>query len=107
MQKGHFASGTVEGTGAAINVECGFTPDYVKLINIDGDATLEYTSDMTAGEGYKIIGATGVGAQMAASAGVTAYAGAEGTASAGFTIGTDTDVNAAAETIMWIAMSKD
>lgn len=55
MSKGHFATGTVEGTGAAINVQLGFTPDYVKLINIDGDASLEWISDMADGEGYKTV----------------------------------------------------
>lgn len=105
MMKGHFATGTVEGTGSAINIQCGFSPDYVRLINIDGDATLDWTSDMTDGEGYKFV-AAGTNAQIA-TGGITPYAGTVGGDNAGFTIGADADVNASAETIMWIAMSKD
>lgn len=105
MSKGHFATGTVEGTGSAINVELGFTPAYVKLINIDGDATLEWTEDMTDGEGYKFV-AAGTNAQIA-TGGITPYAGAEASASKGFTIGTDSDVNASAETLMYVAFGKE
>ena len=37
-----FKSGTVVGTGAAINVECGFVPDYVRVVNLtDGDLVTE------------------------------------------------------------------
>lgn len=105
MSKGHFATGTVEGTGAAINVQLGFTPDYVKLINIDGDASLEWISDMDDGEGYKTV-AAGTNAQIA-TGGVTPYEGVTATAAKGFTIGADADVNASGETIMWVAFSKE
>lgn len=33
--------GTVEGTGSAINVSCGFLPRMVNLINIDGNAEMK------------------------------------------------------------------
>ena len=105
MMVGPFATGTVEGTGSAINVSCGFTPDYVKVMNIDGDAFMEYTSDMTSGEAFKTI-ADGTTAQIA-TGGVSPYVGSAATAAVGFTIGADTDVNASAETIMWVAFSKD
>lgn len=105
MAKGHFATGTVEGTGSAINIECGFTPDFVRLINIDGDATLDWTSDMGDDEGYKFV-AAGTNAQVG-SGGITPYAGVQETGSKGFTIGTDADVNASAETIMWAAWGKE
>lgn len=101
MSKGHFKTGTVEGTGAAINLELGFTPSYVQLINIDGDASLVWTDTMTDGEGYKTV-AAGTNAQIA-TGGITPYAGAEGSASVGITIGTDADVNASAETLHWVA----
>lgn len=40
--------GSYTGTGAAINVELGFTPDYVKVINVtDGDEYWEWFSSMT------------------------------------------------------------
>lgn len=101
MFKGHFAKGTVEGTGAAINIQCGFAPDYVEIINIDGDARLTYTSDMADGAGYKVI-AAGTGA-LVATGGVTPYAGTAAGNSRGFTIGADTDVNVSAETLVWVA----
>ena len=93
-------TGTVEGTGSAINITCGFIPKYVKLINIDGDATGEWTEDMTDDEIFKDL-PTGVMAQMA-SGGITPMT-VNGTV-LGFTIGTDTDINVSAETLMWIAM---
>lgn len=100
--KGHTPyTTTVEGTGSAINVQCGFSPSYVQVINIDGDAMLYWTKDMTDDEGYKVI-AAGTGAQIA-SGGITPYAGTAGANSAGFTIGTDTDVNVSAETLMIVA----
>ena len=105
MHKGHFAKGTVEGTGSAINVELGFTPSVVRLINIDGDATLDWTDDMPDDEGYKFV-AAGTNAQIG-SGGITPYAGTVAGDEAGFTIGTDSDVNASAETIIWMAWSID
>lgn len=94
-------TGTVEGTTAAIEVACGFIPKYVKVINIDGDATIEWTDAMTDGEGFKDL-PTGVMAQMAASTGITPTDPDD--AFLGFTIGTDSDVNGSGETLMYIAI---
>ena len=92
-------TGTVEGTGSALSIECGFIPQRVELVNIDGDALCIWTSDMGAGKGYKILG-TGLGALLA-SAGVTISAS---TASfIGFTIGADGDLNKTSETLCWTA----
>jgi len=102
--KGHFASGTVEGTGASINTSIGFVPAYVRIINIDGDAIMEWTEDMDDGTAFKQI-ADGTGA-LVATLGVTPYAGVAAGAGKGFVIGADTDVNVSAETIMWIAMGE-
>jgi hypothetical protein len=99
------AMGTVEGTGSAINIPCGFQPNLVRLINIDGDAILDWTSDMGAGKGYKTV-AAGTNA-LIATGGITAYTGSEGSESEGFTIGADADVNASAETIVWVAEALD
>lgn len=42
--------GTYVGTGAALNIELGWTPDYVKIVNLtDGDDAWEYFAGMTAG----------------------------------------------------------
>lgn len=94
-----FNTGTVEGTGAAISVNVGFVPRYVKLINVDGDATMEWNESLADGEGFKDL-PTGVMALMA-SGGVTP--GDTDDTSLGFVIGTDSDVNGSAETIIWMA----
>lgn len=101
MKGNTFRRGTVEGTAAAINVQLGFTPQAVQVINIDGDAMMWWTDDMTDGEAYKIV-AAGTNAQIA-TGGVTPYAGTVGGNGAGFTIGADADVNATDETIIWMA----
>lgn len=42
--------GTYEGTGAAINIELGFIPDHVRIVNTeDGDAAWEWFKGMTDG----------------------------------------------------------
>lgn len=42
--------GTYTGTGAAVNVELGFVPDYVKITNVtDGDEYWEFYTGMTNG----------------------------------------------------------
>jgi hypothetical protein len=92
-------TGTVEGTGSAISMDIGFIPQKVQLINIDGDALLEWTEDMGAGKGYKILG-TGLGA-LIATGGITVSA--ETSTYIGFSIGADTDVNVTAETIVYTA----
>lgn len=99
------ATGTVEGTGSALNVQCGFQPTIVKVTNIDGDAEMEWTDQYADGTAYKTI-ADGTSA-LIATGGVTPYAGTAASDSEGFTIGADTDVNAAAETINWYAIGAD
>lgn len=57
MNTNNIKVGTVEGTGAALNVECGFIPSYVKLFNHDDAgklfASLEWFKGMPAGSGLK------------------------------------------------------
>lgn len=94
--------GTVEGTGADIVIKTGFYPAYVKVINIDGDCSLEHIRGMSDDEGYKVL--TGIDAtadtvsihSQIASDGITL-------SSYGFTIGADTDVNVEDETLFYIA----
>lgn len=105
MYGNNIATGTVEGTGADIVIQCGFQPRAVTLLNIDGLARLEWTETMGAGYGFKTAD-TGAGVtdlSLLSSLGVTAYAGSEAANSEGFTIGADTDVNVSAETIEYIA----
>lgn len=105
MHKGHFAKGIVEGTGATIIIQCGFIPEYVHILNIDGDAEFLWTDDLADGEGYKSL--TGGTNALMATLGITPYTGTAGANSRGFTIGADTDVNVNAQTMLWIAISGD
>lgn len=49
--------GSVEGTGAVLNVECGFIPSYVKILNIDDAgslfSSLEWFQGMATASGLK------------------------------------------------------
>lgn len=101
MKNGHFATGTVEGTGAAIVVQTGFEPSEVRIDNIDGDCILYWNDAMPADSGMKTV-AAGTTAHIT-SDGVTVYAGTAGGNSAGFTIGADSDINVSAETLVWSA----
>lgn len=106
-------TGTVTGTGAAINVSLGFQPDYVKVFNIGDagglDATLEWVAGMASGGGVKTLrvvdsGTTGnASSDYITTGGISLYAGDQNNAE-GFTIGTDPDINASGETIVWVAM---
>lgn len=110
MLQERFAQGSVEGTGAAINVICGFKPRYVKLLNLDDAGSkvpmMEWFEGMAAGYGLKwLIGTTYTTPSIATTGGITQYDGTDAHGSGqGFTIGTDTDINASAETILWIAI---
>ena len=99
--QGRPATGTVVGTGAAINIECGFTPVRVVVTNITSRDGLEWTRTMTNGHALKTVAA---GTRSAiTSLGITPYAGTLADDSTGFTIGADTDVNVTAEVIHWTA----
>lgn len=102
MHGNEIAIGTVEGTGSAINIQCGFQPKAVLLFNIDGLAKLEWTENMGAGKGLKTVTAGTV--SFIASNGITKYAGTAAGDKEGFTIGADTDVNVSAETIEYVAI---
>lgn len=113
MHQGHIRVGTYTGAGAAINVELGFAPDYVKVIQVtDNDATWEWFAGMTT--------TTKTAAAVAnlASNGISAYAGAapftSGSAGSevvnpgrarGFTAGTD--LAASGKVYRYIAICAD
>ena len=105
MFKGQIATGTVEGTGSAINVELGFTPVYVKVVNWDDPTSMEWWSGMGDAAGAKITDA--VAFTKATSNGITAYDGVAATTGKGFTIGADTDLNVSAETLYYIAVGEE
>lgn len=98
-------TGTVEGTGAAINIELGFKPTIVKIFNVDGLATLEWNDAMPAASGVKRVTAGTM--TWITSNGVSLYDGVARTTGSGFTIGADADVNASGETIYWEAFGTD
>lgn len=95
-------TGTVEGTGAAIAVECGFTPSFVGIFNVDGDALGFWTEDLADAEVFKLL--TGGTLALMASAGITPTDYAD--SAMGFTIGADTDLNVTSETIVWLAIGE-
>ena len=101
MAKGQRVTGTVEGTGAAIDVVCGFTPTHVRVVNWDGVASMEWFTGMGAAGGYKVV-AAGTNSKVTTN-GISEYAGVSGVTSNGFTIWADADVNASAETLFWEA----
>lgn len=57
MEQDQIKVGTVEGTGATLQVECGFVPKYVKVLNIDDAgkmfASLEWFQGMANGSAFK------------------------------------------------------
>lgn len=91
--------GTVEGTGSAINIQLGWIPDYVKVINTeDRDVVHEWFNGMTDGHAIK----TTTAVASLTSNGISAYQGVRGSAAKGFTIGTD--VSEADKTLHYIAI---
>lgn len=105
MHKGHVVSGSVEGTGAAITLELGFRPHYLKVTNIDGLATLEWFNGMPDASGIKAI-TSGVISKILTN-GITPTEGVAATTAAGFRIGTDTDINVSGETLHYFAINGD
>lgn len=105
MQKGHIQTGTVTGTGAAINISVGFAPARVTLFNIVNATFIEWQDTLPAAAGRKIIAA---GTQTyITTLGVSPFAGTVAGVGAGFTIGADALLNVATNAIHWIAISGD
>lgn len=95
-----FAYGTFEGTGAAVNVEIGFAPDFVKCINVeDGDRVDEWIQGMA--DGTSIATVATAGPVLNADNGITPYSADDD--AVGFTAGTD--ISESGKTIRWIAMA--
>jgi hypothetical protein len=89
----------IAGTAATINVELGFTPDYVVVKNCDTRTVHEYDALDTINAYGIAVAAAGTRTQAAsAAAGLAAYAGSVGTGaddakSKGITIGASATVN--------------
>lgn len=97
--------GSVTGTGAAINVSCGFEPEAVILFNGNdagsAAAVMLWSNNMAAASAIKLL--TAAQAKIT-TLGISSYAGVAGGAGKGFTIGADTDMNAAGEVLTYIAL---
>ncbi len=82
-------TGSYVGTAAAINVQLGWTPDYVKVWNeTDGDEIYEWFSGMTAGHALKSTNNASTQFSKITSNGVSAYSPTDYSAKKGFTVGT-------------------
>jgi hypothetical protein len=105
-------TGTVAGTGSAINVSVGFLPRDVKVWNFNDAgtlwATIEWVYGMGNGKGFKTLktidnGVTGLASSAFVSTnGISQYVGST-TAAPGFTIGADADINANTEVVAYKA----
>ena len=95
--------GTYTGSGAAINLSLGFTPEYIRVVNTtDGDESWEWFANMPNGSA---LAQAAAGTQSRINAnGIGAYAGSP-TASKGFTIGTA--LSEAGKTFAYFAIRGD
>jgi hypothetical protein len=101
--KGQTKTGTITGTGAAMNFELGFTPVRVIVFNAGTAITLEWQDTMPEASGIKTL-AAGTRSYVTTN-GISRYAGVAGSAAKGFTLGTDS-VNTAA-TLHYVAFGAD
>ena len=92
--------GTMDGTGAAIDIDLGWAPARVRVVNIESTTIeeLEWFAGMANASAIKTVTGT-VSRTKITSNGITPLSGSV----LGFRIGADTDVNVAGETIVWIA----
>lgn len=95
---------SVTGTGAAIDVELGFTPEAVLVFNGNdagaAAAMLLWSSNMAAASAIKFLAATQA---KITTLGITPLTGTAGNQRRGITIGADTDINAVGEVMTVIA----
>ena len=84
-----YVIGNYTGTGAAINVQVGFIPSRVEIVNwTDADEMFVYCENVSGtGKTFILTGGTAVPA-VQASNGISTYAGTAGGNNAGFTVGT-------------------
>jgi hypothetical protein len=102
MSKRQSYVGTYTGTGAAINNEIGFVPDYVEIWNYtDGDIMWKWNSQMADASAFQIDTAF----SKITSNGVTPYQGARGSNKKGFTIGSS--LSESAKVFHFIATRSD
>lgn len=99
MARKNIAIGSYVGTGAAITLEFGFIPGYLRVINItDGDISWDWFDGMTAATAVKTDAAVAAEGSNA----VTRNPGVAGTTSAGLTLGTA--MSESGKTFRYVAM---
>lgn len=82
-------TGSFVGTAAAVNVELGFVPDYIRVWNeTDGDEVYEWFKGMTNGHALKSGNSASTQFSKITANGISAYAGTVADKSAGVTFGT-------------------
>lgn len=105
---GRIAVGTYEGTGAAINISLGFTPDYLRIVNVeDGDIGWEWFNGLGAGDAFQGTNHADTQFSLITSNGVDTYAGSSTSgseAAVGFTVGTTLSENT--KTYRYIAIAE-
>lgn len=92
-------SGTTAGTGATINITCGFVPNAVWIYNTTGNAALYWNSAMADASGVKQSAGT---ISLITTLGITPTD--PNGSFIGFSIGADTDVNVSEEALKWTAI---
>lgn len=81
--------GSYTGTGAAINIELGFVPDYVEVFNAtDGDASWRWFNGMGAADALALANHDTAQQSLITSNGVDAYTPTNFSGKKGFTVGT-------------------
>lgn len=92
--------GSQDGTGASIDIELGWLPTHVRVINTESATIeeLEWFSTMSNGHAIKTVTGT-VARTKITSLGITPLS----STFLGFRIGADTDVNVSGETLVWVA----
>lgn len=92
-----------DGTAAAFTITTGFTPRYVKVVNVTAASTglvmMEWFEPMADAYGIKTYdeGTSETGITLITTLGITPL-------SYGFTVGLDTDLNVTSEQLYWIAI---
>lgn len=97
--------GSYTGTGAAINVSLGWTPDFVHVWNAtDGDITWDWFNGMGAADVLQITNHADTQLSLVSSNGIDTYAGST-SAAEGFTVGTA--LSESGKTFRYIAILGD
>lgn len=98
MSNANIIFGSQDGTGANIDIELGFLPTSVKVVNLESATLeqLEWYEGMAAASAIKTVSPTGARTKIT-TLGISSLSDTF----LGFRIGADADVNVAGETLIW------